>query len=696
MPEVVSRNEREVGRVVAVSNYRVTVLLDPGIRSQVRAFQHNVALITQIGGYVLFPVAPGELVVGIIVGAFEDESLEAGDDQGMSLHFGRARRTLRVNLAGQLHEDLPFEGGVSTYPTLDTPAFLPTEDELGRILQYQPAHKEKDDVALAIGSSPIYSRQHVRASFNDLLARPFGIIGNTGSGKSCSVASILQTALAMNDSAARLAKIIILDINGEYGRAWGFEPRESGELNHVYLNGENFSLPLWTFNLSELISFFDASQASQVPVLERVVTAARERALDPEASAQFRAAVDSADSCFQYLDRLLVFADAPNETYFGKKAREIVTHLRSAIEPLRSSDSPIEVPQEFADVDEELKAIERHSSDHNISPDGVQAIREFVKKLKPAIEGMRTEAVTRGGLRPITADSPVPFPADSLRDDRLFYSAISRFRGQERIQEYIATMRLRIHRQLSDKRWLVFTQPSELNFDELLSALIGQPENRVVIIDCSLLAHDVLPLFCAVVGRLILELRAHSIPANRIDQPYVLVLEEAHNYLKPRREDELPGTTAAREAFERIAKEGRKFGLSLIIASQRPSDVSATVLSQCANFLVHRIQNPEDLDYFKKILPTGSRDLLDQLPILAPGDAILLGSATNVPARVTVRLPHPKPQSETPKPWKAWQSSSPPFDVATSAAQWIQETGSSDMEMLEDDPADPEPPDDPF
>jgi DNA helicase HerA-like ATPase len=240
----------------------------------------------------------------------------------------------------------------------------------------------------------------------------------------------------------------------------------------------------------------------------------------------------------------------------------------------------------------------------------------------------------------------------------------------------------------------VFTQPSELEFDELLNALIGQPEERVVIIDCSLLAHDVLPLFCAVVGRLILELRAHSIPSNRTDQPYVLVLEEAHNYLKPRREDELPGTTAAREAFERIAKEGRKFGLSLIIASQRPSDVSATVLSQCANFLVHRIQNPEDLDYFKKILPTGSRDLLDQLPILAPGDAILLGSATNVPARVTVRLPHPAPQSETPKPWKAWQSSSPPFDVATSAAQWIQETGTLDAEAVEDDPDEPEPPED--
>src|ERR1700688_262764 len=118
-------NDRQVGKVIGVSNYRVTILLESEASSQVRAYPRHVAVITQIGGYLLFPVAPGELVVGIIVGAFEDESLESGDDQAMSLHFGRARRTLKINLAGQLYEELPFEGGVSTYPTLDTPAFLP-------------------------------------------------------------------------------------------------------------------------------------------------------------------------------------------------------------------------------------------------------------------------------------------------------------------------------------------------------------------------------------------------------------------------------------------------------------------------------------------------------------------------------------------------------------------------------------------
>jgi hypothetical protein len=294
--------------------------------------------------------------------------------------------------------------------------------------------------------------------------------------------------------------------------------------------------------------------------------------------------------------------------------------------------------------------------------------------------------MTKGGLVAITADSPVAFGATALLQDSLFYTVTHRFRGQERIQEYIATMRLRIHRQLADKRWEVFTRASGSTLESIVAELVGDEDCRIVVIDCSMLAHDVLPFFCAVIGRLILDLRAHGAPDERTAQPYVLVLEEAHNYLRPRREDESHGLKLAREAFERIAKEGRKFGLSLIVASQRPSDVSATVLSQCANFLVHRIQNPEDIDYFKKILPTGSRDMLDQLPVLAPGDGILVGSAVNVPARVKVRRPSPQPSSDTPAPWKAWRKGEKKFGIAKSLSLWVNEAGAAQGTSVKNSP----------
>lgn len=695
-----ARNEREVGRVTSVSSYRLTVLLDPQVRSQVRAYPERIGVVTQIGGYLLFPVSPGELAVGIIVGASEDESIEPDAERGMTLQLGLARRNLRLNLLGQLFEDRPFIPGISIYPTLDTPALLPTEDELERILEFRPAEPEKEkDTALPVGVSPIYLRQEVTVSYNDLLARPLGIIGNTGSGKSYSVASFIQEACHLEGGKASQAKFIILDINGEYRKAFGSvsspekTERTSKELNRVYVSGGPFFLPLWTFNLTELVAFFEASQASQVPVLERVITSLREEAVDPEPVRDLRRLVRLVDQCLDCLGSLSAYSVEQNGMAVPDNAAEVLSHLlqySSGLEGLATDR--VDLPEKIKQINDEaqkiysagLKQVDEYKQMRNkkdytnfnrMEPNVSKAFEKFVEDLELEFHRLRQDVITKGGLTEVTADSPVKFNVRGLEQDALFHNAISRFRGQERIQEYVATLRLRIHRQLSDRRWSVFTQSSNEDFQTIIARICGLDDARVVVIDCSMLAYDALPFFCAVLGRLVLDLRAHGKAGERTVQPFVLVLEEAHNYLRPRRDDESPGIRLSREAFERIAKEGRKFGLSLIIASQRPSDVSATVLSQCANFLVHRIQNPDDIDYFKKILPTGSRDLLDQLPILAPGDGLLIGSAVNVPARVQVRKPNPQPSSETPKPWEAWQKNKQKFDLKESISSWSQDRG---------------------
>lgn len=685
-----TKNEREIGRVISVSNYRVRVLLDPDLKSQVRAYPHRIALVTQIGSYVLFPTAPGENAVGIIVGASEDEAVEPDEGKGMTLQLVRSRRILTINLLGKLHEKFRFKTGITVYPTLETPALLPTEKELMAILEYQPDDEQKDS-RLIIGSSPVYTQQLVMASFNDLLARPLGIVGNTGSGKSCSVASIIQSALAILKSNGEaglrkgpnytLPKFIILDINGEYASAFpsmfqGCSDMNQKELNKVYVNGKPFELPLWTFNLTELIRFFDASQASQQPALERVVTMIREDSIDKEdKQRQLRRIVRIIDECQSYLNKLTTYIEAPTDAHVGKKTKQLYNHLIPRIEEIISYETLCDCgifTHECDILNDYLLDLEDINDDHNIPFQTTNKIRNRIMDLGPKLDTLRDCIITKGGIHDITADTPIPFDTQMLLKDDYFSFAISRLRGQERIQEYIATLRQRIHRQLADKRWSVFTARGG-KFSDIITTMTGDSCYPVVVVDCSMLAHDVLPFFCAVFGRLLLELRSHADPAKRIIQPYVLVLEEAHNYLKPSRADEASGLSLARETFERIAKEGRKFGLSLIVASQRPSDVSATVLSQCANFLIHRIQNPEDIDYFKKILPLGSRDLLDQLPILVPGDGLLIGSAVNVPARVKVRKPNPNPLSETSKPWQAWQPGQEQFDIERAVYHWAFE-----------------------
>jgi DNA helicase HerA-like ATPase len=195
----------------------------------------------------------------------------------------------------------------------------------------------------------------------------------------------------------------------------------------------------------------------------------------------------------------------------------------------------------------------------------------------------------------------------------------------------------------------------------------------VVILDLSLLAAEVLENVTALIGRLILEflqrLGERGGEGARGSLPVVLVLEEAQNYIQqPRFAEE---ESIARVVFERIAREGRKFGLSLIVASQRPSELSKTVLSQCSSFIVHRLQNPEDLHYFKQIVPGIYGPMLEQIPALAPQTALVLGECVPAPALVKVREARPVPRSRDPKFYRYWTVDAPPvIDVEDMCKQW--------------------------
>ena len=137
----------------------------------------------------------------------------------------------------------------------------------------------------------------------------------------------------------------------------------------------------------------------------------------------------------------------------------------------------------------------------------------------------------------------------------------------------------------------------------------------------------------------------------------MLVLEEAHNYARPSRQTEDRGQALSRNTFERVAKEGRKFDLSLVVASQRPSEVSPTIISQCANFFSHRLQNPDDIDHFKRIIPKQAQRLLDQVTVLTAGEAIAFGSAMHIPVRVQIKTPSQEPWSATAAPYAEWRKS---------------------------------------
>ena len=176
--------------------------------------------------------------------------------------------------------------------------------------------------------------------------------------------------------------------------------------------------------------------------------------------------------------------------------------------------------------------------------------------------------------------------------------------------------------------------------------------SQIKVIDFSEVPSDILPIIVGLVARVIYQVQFWTDHTKR--RPLVLVCDEAHLYL-PKKEGQNPIELRAIEAFEKIAKEGRKYGVALFIVSQRPSDVSETVLSQCNNVIALRLTNGSDQLTVKKLMPESLESLLDVLPIMDIGEALVVGDAVLLPSRVRINEPSEKPLSATIDFWTEWQ-----------------------------------------
>ena len=258
---------------------------------------------------------------------------------------------------------------------------------------------------------------------------------------------------------------------------------------------------------------------------------------------------------------------------------------------------------------------------------------------------------------PIDADVPRPFTGDQLLRS---VEANAELMG---VSEYVETMLMRIKTILSDSRMRnIISDTDGLELHEWLTNYIGDSEasnGSVTVIDLSLVPAEVVHIIAAVIARMTLESlqRYRKLNAGKT-LPTVLVMEEAHTFIKRYHDDSENQNSAAIccQVFEKIAREGRKFGLGLVLSSQRPSELSPTVLSQCNSYLLHRISNDRDQDLIHKLVPDNLRGLLRDLPSLPSRNAILLGWASELPVLVQMNsLPkEQRPKSDDPDFWAVW------------------------------------------
>jgi len=286
----------------------------------------------------------------------------------------------------------------------------------------------------------------------------------------------------------------------------------------------------------------------------------------------------------------------------------------------------------------------------------------------------------RDVLKHFTVDSPVPFSLDTLMTklNEINVEMVAGARGEKQGDFFgkLARMISRLENKISDRRLgFMFNAGSDsMNFEWLerfIEAIIGSTNENgnagIKIIDFSEVPSDVLPLIVSLVARATFSIQQWTPPELR--HPIALLCDEAHLYM-PQRNAADSADDISLDIFERIAKEGRKYGISLIVISQRPSEVNKTLLSQCSNFVSMRLTNAEDQSVIKRLLPDSLGGFSDILPTLDTGEALVVGDASLLPSRIRIDEPRNKPNSGTVNFWDEWQTPVKEKRLSTAIDNW--------------------------
>lgn len=715
----------EIGRVVAVDTAQVTIELNPDLRGLTRTTYESAQEIGRINSYVVLPVGAHRLV-GMVTRVVLTEEAELSADRTM-VSLPAARRLMRATLIGTIDGD-EFSQGITAFPVLDNPVHLVTESDLAVIFDSDRGDRGLDPdqpgYCIPLGESSVFKGFTVRVDPDALFGKHAAILGSTGAGKSCTIASLIQAILA--EPAIKHTTIIVLDTNGEYRAALPSGERHST----LYIPSDpaardaRLAIPYWFLNASDFVRLFQASRGVQRPVLLEALRLARNEAAERGGGPQLR------EELVRELNR--IWAISGQEGKVSKDLRDVAQGLLDYLGRPDLSDAWDELTEAVPEIKREqvetalgtvrteaANRIEQNTYPMTIPADARARMREAIEPIYAALTGASIGGPTEA--LQASADRPTFFDKRRFRSQHIEQVLRREESGGARARDFSGTMLLRIDQLLADRRFDflfgpedgqlpnaayalatflrdIFGMPSATGLDPNLSDETTVPRgtlpfydrqrdgsggHSVVIIDLSLLAAEVLENVTALIGRLVLEflqrLGEFGGENARGSFPVVLVLEEAQNYIGGPRfgEDE----SISRAVFERIAREGRKYGLGLVVASQRPSELSKTVLSQCSSFIVHRLQNPDDLRYFREIVPALFAPMLDQLPALAPRTALVLGECVRAPALVRIREARPVPRSRDPRFYARWVEDGPPsVDVESVCAIWEQGPASTSIE----------------
>lgn len=570
-----------------------------------------------------------------------------------------------------------FEFGVSVYPALYTDTCYIKEAELDAIFNVKDQEqiictKPKEHIAicdcaskrfktLSIGKSTIFPDYDVKIDIDKFFSNHSAILGNTGSGKSCTIASMLQNLYRLSNFSATGSSFIIFDVNGEYQQAFSEiqDVNPDIEVRNYTINPneakegiELFTLPHWFLTIDEWALLLQATEKTQLPILRNALGLA----------SVFTMAVDM-NELENHILATCITQILRDETSSPSKKDRIISILQ------KFNTSEINLSKEFIYIDEDGEEHRQIYIDRGIKLDinirncltvhfgEIKGLLQLISYLEQTDDdGNPVFILDKFKLPSYERNQKFSFEIiEDALDLALLYEEAH---GNKQIRDYCSSLITRV-KSIKDRTDFDFIKQDKANFERYKRNLLGlskiktsqnvTKKHQIIVLDLSAVEDEIVEVISCVVSRIIYEAVKEILPRN--SYPVNLILEEAHRYIS----DSPHGSfLKANRIFELIAKEGRKFGMLLMISSQRPSELSKTVLSQCSNFIVHRIQNPEDLSHIRQITPHISETILRRMPSIPTQHALIFGHAVNLPTTFKVNEANPKPKSDNNKISENW------------------------------------------
>ena len=524
-----------------------------------------------------------------------------------------------VNIVGEL-KDKTFLPVISSKPSFKSNVRIISLEELEHILGPQTPSQGQT----FFGYSNIYQNYRINANINEFFSNHFAILGNSGSGKSCTVASILQKLFISTAYTPVKANIFLFDAFGEYTNAFSNLKNKNSNLSYktyttnvTSADSEIIHIPTWLMDVDDLALLLDVTNPNQLPIIEKTLK------LVPILTG------DSAETI--------------------KHKNDIIARALEDI--LLSGANSTKIRDQVTAILTKFNTEELNLETEIVQPGYVRTLKQCLyidktgkfQEIELVTEFIRSFIHKEFDQDNSTTSSQCFYNLTNLEEALEFALISEGILKSEKVYDFANVLSVRLHTLANSPNRKYFEYPEYIDRNsyvrELLTDRLTGNKCQIVNFNINYVDDRLAKVITKILSKMLFSLAVEN--NNRGSIPFHIIIEEAHRYVQNDKDIDILGYNI----FDRITKEGRKYGVFLALITQRPSELSDTAISQCSNFIILRTLHPKDLQYIKEMVPNISSEVVQQLKSLQPGNCIAFGSAFKIPISMHVEFPNPAPNS---------------------------------------------------